>query len=255
MSDQLVTQAATYPTHNKHNRRTYIPSTGFEATIPAIKRPQTYALEWRGLMIVLSPSRHTRRVPQLRHDRFPPYSFCFTTDHSFHHRRQTAWDTASVVKQTTLSPRSRNQEDDCCGRGRDRGMKREHVTCWGCNTYVNTWCAEDATHTNQPTKWKKFFLKILETVNQSKKNSPIFMKPQSFVLTSSLQHATIISRINPVHSSHFISFRFIITFSPNPLLTSGSQAVSFCQNSSSKLCTHFSSPQCVKPSFLFWALW
>jgi hypothetical protein len=43
MSDQFVAEAATYTTHNKHKRRTYMPSAGFEPAIPAIKRPQTYA--------------------------------------------------------------------------------------------------------------------------------------------------------------------------------------------------------------------
>jgi hypothetical protein len=43
MSDQLVAEAATYTTHNKHKRRTPIPSTVFEPAIPAIEWPQTYA--------------------------------------------------------------------------------------------------------------------------------------------------------------------------------------------------------------------
>ena len=44
-SDQLVTGAATYTAHDKHNRRTFISSAGFETAIPEIKRLQTYALD------------------------------------------------------------------------------------------------------------------------------------------------------------------------------------------------------------------
>jgi hypothetical protein len=40
-SNQSVTQAATYTTHNKHNRRITISSGGFEPTTPEIKRLQT----------------------------------------------------------------------------------------------------------------------------------------------------------------------------------------------------------------------
>jgi len=43
-SDQPVAEAATYTTHNKHNRRTSMPSAGFEPAIPAIERLQTYPL-------------------------------------------------------------------------------------------------------------------------------------------------------------------------------------------------------------------
>jgi hypothetical protein len=43
MNDQLVAEAATYTTHNKHERQTA--SAGFEPAIPAIERPQTYALD------------------------------------------------------------------------------------------------------------------------------------------------------------------------------------------------------------------
>jgi hypothetical protein len=46
MSDQLVARAATYTTHNKSKRRTFMPSAGFEPAIPAFKRPQTYALDF-----------------------------------------------------------------------------------------------------------------------------------------------------------------------------------------------------------------
>ena len=44
-SDQLIAEAATYITHNEHNRRTSIPSEGFEPPIPAIKQPQTNAID------------------------------------------------------------------------------------------------------------------------------------------------------------------------------------------------------------------
>jgi len=44
-SDQLIAEAATYITHNKHNRRTSIPSEEFEPPVPAIKQPQTYAVD------------------------------------------------------------------------------------------------------------------------------------------------------------------------------------------------------------------
>ena len=43
-SDQLVAEDATYITHNKHNGRLSVPSAGFQLTIPAIKRLQTFAL-------------------------------------------------------------------------------------------------------------------------------------------------------------------------------------------------------------------
>ena len=45
MSDQLVTGAAKYTAHDKHNIQTFIPSTGFEPAIPQIKRLKTYALD------------------------------------------------------------------------------------------------------------------------------------------------------------------------------------------------------------------
>jgi len=37
-SYQLVAEVATYTTHNKHKRRTTIPSARFEPAIPAIER-------------------------------------------------------------------------------------------------------------------------------------------------------------------------------------------------------------------------
>jgi hypothetical protein len=43
--DQLVAEAATYTTHNKYKRQTFMPSAVFETAIPAIERPQTYALD------------------------------------------------------------------------------------------------------------------------------------------------------------------------------------------------------------------
>jgi hypothetical protein len=42
MTDQLVTRAASYRTHNEHKR---MPSSGFKTAIPAIERPQTYELD------------------------------------------------------------------------------------------------------------------------------------------------------------------------------------------------------------------
>jgi len=43
MSDHLIAEAATYTTHNKHNRQTFMTSEGFKPAIPAIKQLQTYA--------------------------------------------------------------------------------------------------------------------------------------------------------------------------------------------------------------------
>jgi len=40
--DEPVTQTATYTTPNMHNRRTTVPSTGFEHAIPSIKGPMAY---------------------------------------------------------------------------------------------------------------------------------------------------------------------------------------------------------------------
>lgn len=45
MSDRLVAKAATYATHNKHNRRISIILAGFEPAIPEIERLETYALD------------------------------------------------------------------------------------------------------------------------------------------------------------------------------------------------------------------
>ena len=44
-SDKLLSEAASCQKHYKHKRRTSMPSAGFEFLIPAIKRPQTYALD------------------------------------------------------------------------------------------------------------------------------------------------------------------------------------------------------------------
>jgi len=44
MSDQLVTGTTTYTTHNKHKLLISMLTVGFEAAIPAIKWPRTYAL-------------------------------------------------------------------------------------------------------------------------------------------------------------------------------------------------------------------
>jgi hypothetical protein len=53
MCDQLIAEAATYRTRNKHNIRTHMTSAGFEPAIPAIKGTQTYALESKGTRIGL----------------------------------------------------------------------------------------------------------------------------------------------------------------------------------------------------------
>ena len=44
MSDQLVTEAATYTTHNKHDRTSLL-SAGFDPTILTSCRLQTYTLD------------------------------------------------------------------------------------------------------------------------------------------------------------------------------------------------------------------
>jgi hypothetical protein len=43
-SDQLVVEAATYTTHNKHKRRMCVTFEGVEPAIPAFERRQTYTL-------------------------------------------------------------------------------------------------------------------------------------------------------------------------------------------------------------------
>jgi hypothetical protein len=45
MSEQLVTEASTYTTHNKYKTQITLPSADFEAAIPAIKRSHNYALD------------------------------------------------------------------------------------------------------------------------------------------------------------------------------------------------------------------
>jgi hypothetical protein len=42
MGDQIVAEASTYTSHNKHNRRTFMSGAAFEPAIPAFKWPQTY---------------------------------------------------------------------------------------------------------------------------------------------------------------------------------------------------------------------
>jgi len=54
MSDQHAAEGATYTTHNKHNRRTSMPSAVSEHTIPAVKRQQTYTLECTTIAIGLT---------------------------------------------------------------------------------------------------------------------------------------------------------------------------------------------------------
>jgi hypothetical protein len=44
-SDQAFAEDATYTKHNKQKRRTSMPSALFEPAIPAVKRPQTDAVE------------------------------------------------------------------------------------------------------------------------------------------------------------------------------------------------------------------
>ena len=44
MSDQPLTEAATYTKHDKHKTRTSIPSAGFEPATPEILRLQNYTL-------------------------------------------------------------------------------------------------------------------------------------------------------------------------------------------------------------------
>jgi len=70
MSDQFVADTAACTTHNKHDRRTSMPSTAFEPTVPAIQRPQTHALDGTAtgigilkklyLQPLLSSLQHTR---------------------------------------------------------------------------------------------------------------------------------------------------------------------------------------------------
>ena len=45
LHDQLVAEATTYTTQNKHKRGTWMSSARFEPAIPTIKRVQTYALD------------------------------------------------------------------------------------------------------------------------------------------------------------------------------------------------------------------
>jgi hypothetical protein len=45
MSDQLVTETATYTTHNKHKKRIFMPLARSEPAIPAMKQLQTYDLD------------------------------------------------------------------------------------------------------------------------------------------------------------------------------------------------------------------
>jgi hypothetical protein len=54
MSGQVIGKDATYATHKKHNRRTPMPSVGFETTIQAIEKPQTFALDFKVTGIGLS---------------------------------------------------------------------------------------------------------------------------------------------------------------------------------------------------------
>ena len=44
-SEQLVAEVAIHTAHNNHNKQLSVPSAGFKPAIPAIERPQTYALD------------------------------------------------------------------------------------------------------------------------------------------------------------------------------------------------------------------
>jgi hypothetical protein len=57
-SDQLVADAATYTTHNKHKRTTILLE-GFEPAIPAIEQSQTYALDYTATLIGNSSFSYT----------------------------------------------------------------------------------------------------------------------------------------------------------------------------------------------------
>jgi hypothetical protein len=56
--DGSVAEAATSTTHNKHKRRTSMPSAGFEPVIPATERLQTYALRPYGHRDRLACNKH-----------------------------------------------------------------------------------------------------------------------------------------------------------------------------------------------------
>ena len=53
MGDQLVAEAATYTTHNKHKRQIYMPSKEFEPATKASERPQTNASDRSATTILL----------------------------------------------------------------------------------------------------------------------------------------------------------------------------------------------------------
>jgi len=53
MNDQLVAEAENDTTQKKHNRRTSMPSAGFEPSIPAIKRLQNHILDRTETGIIL----------------------------------------------------------------------------------------------------------------------------------------------------------------------------------------------------------
>jgi hypothetical protein len=64
MSDQLIAEAATYTTHNKHKRRKYMTSARFEPAISATKWLQFYALDrkttWIGEIIAYSLTKQSK---------------------------------------------------------------------------------------------------------------------------------------------------------------------------------------------------
>jgi hypothetical protein len=59
MSDQFVAEAATYRIHNKHNRRTSMPSAGFEPAIQS-ERIQTYVVDRTAAGLDLSGTHHSK---------------------------------------------------------------------------------------------------------------------------------------------------------------------------------------------------
>jgi len=56
-SDRFIAEATNCTTHNKHNRRTLMPSAGFEHAIPTMRRRKTYTLDRAAPGIGLSVRR------------------------------------------------------------------------------------------------------------------------------------------------------------------------------------------------------
>jgi hypothetical protein len=79
-SDQLVVQVATYTTHYKHKTRTFMSSARLELVVPALKRPQSCALDrlftvWPSTSIHDGPPTPTPLSAPLG---TTPYRICFT---------------------------------------------------------------------------------------------------------------------------------------------------------------------------------